>query len=209
MNRRFGNATRKRVGNRKWNKRVRNAIDNVRALTNFDRLYIGGGNHETTRRRTRPGHHARFQQRGHPGRDGFLETEGGYAMNRCIQMLATAALVLLAFTLEARAADVPYISGGAGADARQELLAKERDYNLKIIAADTSGDYLAGVQVVIESARKEHVLDTTMDGPILLAKLPPGTYTIRATSDAKTLTRTVNVAAQGLRQADFRWDVSR
>jgi glucan phosphorylase len=30
-----------------------------------------------------------------------------------------------------------------------------------------------------------------------------------ATSDAKTLTRTVTIAAPGLRQADFRWDVSR
>ncbi|MDP2625862.1 MAG: carboxypeptidase-like regulatory domain-containing protein [Candidatus Rokubacteria bacterium] len=129
-------------------------------------------------------------------------------MNRCIQMLATAAVLLLTFNM-ARAADVPYISGGAGADERQELLAKERDYNLKIIVADTSGAYLANVQVVIESARKERVLDTTMDGPILLAKLAPGTYTIRATSDAKTLTRTVIIAAQGLRQVDFRWDVSR
>lgn len=40
----LGNAARKRVGNWKWNKRVRKAIDTVRALTNFDRLYIGGGN---------------------------------------------------------------------------------------------------------------------------------------------------------------------
>ena len=130
-------------------------------------------------------------------------------MNRCIQMLGTAAVFLLTFNMEARAGDVPYISGGVGADARQELLAKERDYNLKIIAADKSGDYLADVQVVIESARKERVLDITMDGPILLAKLAPGTYTIRATSDAKTLTQIVTIAAQGLRQADFRWDVSR
>lgn len=130
-------------------------------------------------------------------------------MNRRIRIVAMAAVLLLTFSMQARAADVPYISGGAGEDARQELLAKERDYNLKIIAADKSGDYLAGVQVVIESARKERVLDTTMDGPILLVKLPPGTYTIRATSDAKTLTRSVTIAAQGLRRADFRWDVSR
>jgi hypothetical protein len=126
-------------------------------------------------------------------------------MNRCIQILATAAVLLLTFNMEARAADVPYISGGAGEDARHELLAKERDYNLKIIAADTSGDYLADVQVVIELARKERVLDITMDGPIPLAKLAPGTYTIRAPSDAKTLTRTVTLAAQGPRQVDFRW----
>lgn len=39
-----GNAARKRVGKRKWNKRVKRAIAQVRALVNFDHLYIGGGN---------------------------------------------------------------------------------------------------------------------------------------------------------------------
>ena len=130
-------------------------------------------------------------------------------MDRYIQVLATMAVVLLTFCMEVRAADVPYISGGAGADAREELLAKEKEYNLKIIAADKSGDYLAGVKVVIESARKEQVLGTTMEGPILLVKLPPGTYTIRATSDGQTLTRAVTIPAQGLRQVDFRWGTSK
>ena len=130
-------------------------------------------------------------------------------MNRCSQVLATMAVVLLTFGMAVRAADVPYISGGAGADAREELLAKEKEYNLKIIAADKSGDYLAGVKVVIESARKEQVLGTTMEGPILLVKLPPGTYTIRATSDGQTLTRAVTIPAQGLRQVDFRWGTSK
>lgn len=40
----LGNAARKRVGKKKWNKRVRRAIENLRALTYFDHLYIGGGN---------------------------------------------------------------------------------------------------------------------------------------------------------------------
>ncbi len=40
----LGNAARKRVGNRKWNKRVGRAIRTLRALTSFDHLYIGGGN---------------------------------------------------------------------------------------------------------------------------------------------------------------------
>lgn len=40
----LGNAARKRVGNRTWNRRVRKAIHNVRMLTSFDHLYIGGGN---------------------------------------------------------------------------------------------------------------------------------------------------------------------
>ena len=128
-------------------------------------------------------------------------------MDRWIQALLTTVVVLVTFGMEARAADAPYISGGTGADERAELLAKEKEYNLKIIGAAKSGDYLAGVKVVIESAKKERVLDTTMDGPILLAKLAPGTYTIRATSGGQTLTQTVTIPAQGLRQANFRWDI--
>ena len=131
-------------------------------------------------------------------------------MDKRIQMLAMAA-VLLTFPMDVRAADapVPYISGGTGAAAREALLAREKEFNLKIVVADKSGDYLAGVKVVIESATKAQVLDATMEGPILLAKLPPGTYTIRATSNDQKLTRTVTIAAQGLQQVDLRWDVSK
>jgi hypothetical protein len=50
------------------------------------------------------------------------------------------------------------------------------------------------------------MLDATMDGPIVLAKLAPGTYTIRATSGSQALTQTVTIPAQGLRQVNFRWD---
>ena len=130
-------------------------------------------------------------------------------MTRCIHVLGTLALILLVFSMDVRAGDVPYLSGGVGADAREELLAKEKEYNLKIVAAERSGDYLAGVKVVIESARKEQVLDTTMEGPILLAKLAPGTYTIRAVNDGQTLTRTVTVPAQGLGRVDLRWGITK
>jgi hypothetical protein len=57
-------------------------------------------------------------------------------MNKGVRIVATAAVLLLTFNMQARAADAPFISGGVGEDARRELLAKEREYNLKIIAAD-------------------------------------------------------------------------
>jgi hypothetical protein len=81
-------------------------------------------------------------------------TEGGHAMDRYISVLATMAIVLLTFGMEVGAAEVSYISGGIGADMREELLAKEKEYNLKIVVAEKSGDYLAGVQIVIESGRE-------------------------------------------------------
>jgi polyphosphate glucokinase len=39
-----GDAARKRVGKKKWNKRVREAVNNIDALLAFDHLYVGGGN---------------------------------------------------------------------------------------------------------------------------------------------------------------------
>jgi polyphosphate glucokinase len=43
-NEQLGDATRKEIGNTRWNKRVRKAIDTMRALSFFDHCYIGGGN---------------------------------------------------------------------------------------------------------------------------------------------------------------------
>jgi len=43
-NEQLGDATRKEVGNGRWNKRVRRAVDTLRALSFFDHCYIGGGN---------------------------------------------------------------------------------------------------------------------------------------------------------------------
>ena len=40
----LGNAALEEAGKRRWSKRVEKAIDTLRILTNFDRLYIGGGN---------------------------------------------------------------------------------------------------------------------------------------------------------------------
>jgi polyphosphate glucokinase len=39
-----GDAARKRVGKKKWNKRVQEAVKNIDALLFYDHLYIGGGN---------------------------------------------------------------------------------------------------------------------------------------------------------------------
>ena len=43
-NEQLGEATRKEIGEERWNKRVHKAIANLRALLFFDHLYIGGGN---------------------------------------------------------------------------------------------------------------------------------------------------------------------
>ena len=50
----LGEVTRKEIGETRWNKRVMKAIDNMRDLTRFDHLYIGGGNSRRVLRRHLP-----------------------------------------------------------------------------------------------------------------------------------------------------------
>lgn len=40
----IGDKAMKKIGKKRWNKRVKKAIETLRMLTNFDNLYIGGGN---------------------------------------------------------------------------------------------------------------------------------------------------------------------
>jgi polyphosphate glucokinase len=40
----LGNVARKQVGPVRWNRRVKKALTNIRILTSFDHLYVGGGN---------------------------------------------------------------------------------------------------------------------------------------------------------------------
>ena len=41
---RLGNAARKKVGDKKWTRRVEKAIEDMRRLVHFDHLHLGGGN---------------------------------------------------------------------------------------------------------------------------------------------------------------------
>jgi polyphosphate glucokinase len=43
-NEQLGEITRKEIGDRRWNRRVRKAIETLDAMLFFDRLYVGGGN---------------------------------------------------------------------------------------------------------------------------------------------------------------------
>jgi polyphosphate glucokinase len=40
----LGNPALEKVGRRRWNRRLAKAVEVFRTMTNFDKLYIGGGN---------------------------------------------------------------------------------------------------------------------------------------------------------------------
>lgn len=103
---------------------------------------------------------------------------------------------------------VAVISGGIGETARQELAAKAKDYNLKLVFALASREYLADVQVDIADAQGKNVASELSEGPWMFAKLPPGSYTVKATVNDKTETKKVSVGKQGQKTVNFLWPAS-
>ena len=103
------------------------------------------------------------------------------------------------------AGGVSYVSGGVGTDSIDRLSSLAGDYNLKLVFALNSGNYLSGVEVAITDAAGNSMLNTTSDGPWFLTKLPAGNYRIVATLSGNAVNRQVTVGAAGLRTVDFRW----
>ena len=107
-----------------------------------------------------------------------------------------------------------HVSGGVGHAEQQALMAQRDRYTLWITtAARGSGAHLAGVVIRITDAASARVmLEHAMDGPWLLAALPPGRYAIEASyrdsaqGAGQTLTRRVSVPRHGLRQLILYFD---
>jgi hypothetical protein len=124
-------------------------------------------------------------------------------------LLASPALATLANAADdaiVRAAgSVSYVSGGVGTESLDRLNSLARDFNLKLVFALKSGDFLSDVRVVIIDAKGMTLLDTMSEGPWFLSKLPAGNYQVVATFAGKAEKRQIAVAATKLRTIDFRW----
>ena len=105
----------------------------------------------------------------------------------------------------ARAGQVEVAGGGVGAAEEAALLAREKEFNLKLVFTLVEGNYVADVDVVVRDAKGETIVQRRDEGPLLLARLPEGMYTITAARPGKTIERKVKVVAGRLRTEYFRW----
>jgi hypothetical protein len=103
---------------------------------------------------------------------------------------------------------VAYVSGGVGTESQDHLRAMERDFNLKLVFALNTGNYLADISVTILDSANNVRLTTTAQGPWLLAKLPPGNYQINVANGGAIESRKVAVGDSALKTVDFRWPPS-
>jgi len=99
----------------------------------------------------------------------------------------------------------PVRTGGIGEEERRALESDPR-YNLKLVATDRVGQYIADVDVTIVDARGASVVATQMAGPWLLADLPPGRYRVLAVHDGARQSRDVVVGRGGRQEIVMQWD---
>ena len=139
----------------------------------------------------------------------FSSTHAVLVRNVILAILGGASLVSVARANDEaiirREGETRYVSGGVGSESIEQLAAIAGDFNLKLVFALNSGEYLSAVRVVIADATGKRLLDTLADGPWFLAKLPAGTYRITATYAGKEHQRQISIGAEKLSTFDFRW----
>ena len=100
---------------------------------------------------------------------------------------------------------VSYLTGGVGQDERICLQPVEKDYNLKLVFAVRSGQYLASPMITIQDQSGKDILHMRADGPWFLAKLPAGEYKVIVSREGhRTEIEHVKVE-QGLHATEFLW----
>lgn len=111
----------------------------------------------------------------------------------------------------AQSADgVEYVTGGFGSDESTAFKAAESSYPLALTFAATdegggSRPYIAEVALVVKDQSGAVVMDVPSAGPYFLARLQPGSYTIEATYQGMTQTRTLEVKEGGSTRDVLTW----
>ncbi|MDW3688986.1 carboxypeptidase regulatory-like domain-containing protein [Cupriavidus sp. CV2] len=104
---------------------------------------------------------------------------------------------------------VAYVTGGIGLDEANAIEQVAAQYSLELEFARKAmprNEYVSDVGVLIENQQGKPVLDTTSDGPFLLAKLPEGKYTVRVARHGDTKQRVVQIKLHNHERLVFVWE---
>jgi len=102
--------------------------------------------------------------------------------------------------------DISYVTGGVGKDEQELADVLHRDgYNMHLVFAEQqTGAYIADVRVRVADTKGHMLLDTISDGPMFIAKLPPGRYQVSAEARGQTRTASIDTATGG-RKVTMHW----
>jgi hypothetical protein len=95
--------------------------------------------------------------------------------------------------------DVTYVTGGIGNDEREAIESAKADYNLYILNASASGEFVGDTRVVITRKNGDDVEEVLNvdSGPLLYVRLPAGSYSLVAQLGEQKKEQKLVIAAPG------------
>lgn len=93
--------------------------------------------------------------------------------------------------------EVPWMSGGVGDEAREEMRRSASAYNVHIVFSARNGDYLAAIPVTVTGRDGHKIHSGVSEGPLLYLKLSPGAYRVAAEIDGVWQMRRIEARASG------------
>lgn len=94
-------------------------------------------------------------------------------------------------------AEVPWISGGIGDEAREAMRKSASAYNVHVVFSARSGAYLAAIPVTVTRRNGQKIHSGVSEGPLLYLKLPPGSYQLAAEIDGVWQSRRIEAGTSG------------
>ena len=106
---------------------------------------------------------------------------------------------------------VSYVSGGIGDDEETQIRGAAKEYGVLLEFAEVErgtshGRWTSDVSVTVKSGANA-VLSTTTDGPLMLIRLKPGSYTVEAERGGVKQTKRIEVKAHVLVRERIFWIV--
>lgn len=92
-------------------------------------------------------------------------------------------------------AEMPWLSGGIGDEALQEMRKVAAAYNVHVMFSHRQGAYLANVPFKVAGADGRQIHSGISEGPLLYLKLAPGAYQVSAEIDGKWQNRQIRAGA--------------
>jgi hypothetical protein len=104
--------------------------------------------------------------------------------------------------------DITYLSGGIGRAESVAMRQNAKNYALKIVFVEKAGaleEYLSEVQLQIQDANKNSLLEIVTEGPYFLANLPHGKYFVSAEYQGEVKTQWVTISKNKHAKLVFWW----
>jgi hypothetical protein len=104
--------------------------------------------------------------------------------------------------------EVGYVSGGIGESELEMMQGRAKDYSLEFVFVQKSKqkeEYLADVNVKVQDAHHNVVLETVTEGPYLFLNLPKGRYSVYAEYNGDVKLRNVVVNTKKHQKVVFWW----